>query len=58
MYAQDNPERFKLVDPSLAKGEGPTQVYADWSNSLRGKLKNEFDRSPVAFFRKHFNRKL
>lgn len=58
MYAEDNPDKIKLADPALEAGEGPTQIYADWSNHFMGKTKNEFDRSPVAFMKKYFNRKL
>lgn len=58
MYAQDNPNTFRVTDPTLEKGEGTTQVYADWADHLSGKLRVEFARSPKAFFKKHFKREL
>lgn len=58
MFVDDNPDKYKLSDPTLAKGEGPTQIYAEWSDHFVGATKNEFDKSPVAFFLRYFNRKL
>lgn len=54
MYSTDHPDQFRILDPAIAEGKGPTQIWANWSNVLDGPIKQEFDRSPDRFFEKYF----
>ena len=54
MYAEDNPDEFKMTDPDILKGEAAPQLQALWFNKLKGKTANEFARSPALFLKKYY----
>jgi hypothetical protein len=55
MYSADHPDEFKILDPKIAEGKGPTQVWNNWSAVFYGDTKKEFDRNPVLFLKKYYN---
>ena len=54
MHVKDNPDKYKLNDPSIAKGEHPIQVLVANADKLLGKSKAEYDRNPVKYLKKYY----
>jgi hypothetical protein len=56
MYAEDHPDEFSMIDPEILRGEGASQLQAEWFNRLRGRTAMEFARSPALFMQKYYGK--
>lgn len=54
MYVKDNPDKYKLTDTAIIKGEHPIQVLVANADKLLGKSKAEYDRNPVKYIKKYY----
>lgn len=58
MYSKDRPEELKYTKAGEVEDNLKPMLYKIWADVFTGKTQIEFMMSPVAFFKKYYNREM